>query len=562
MKKYLLIAALSVTSLLTIAQDAPAPKTDNPFSFLLNIFSPKPAKLTKLIDEKSLTEADDYLASERQYFLVENKKEHLELLKRLSVALNAMYEPEMDISIAALSKVTDVEPGDWRSHREIVKTSEALVGQYKKQTIFSEKEFRSQKLALLEAAVTTKKSSLDLAAPSAFAKFDHRLPENFFALYPQPLADNFLSENAFALQGFIKTLSTEQITQLKSKYPEKTVSGGQFNELLADRFLEVSLPASSAPHSIGDVLGAIKSTKSAGLTVKSVPGAQIAFVEVTSKTLLSEGQIEFPTQIEMDLPFAPVKADVDSVLDATQKVGANFVIILDVAASKVSRRIVAKNDISSRFISGFRSDPNPAYEVARSKLFDSQNSLANARSQSSYGLLAGVLNGVAVAMWRSNVKDAQQALSNTPAMVKSDEHQSYKYSSSDITASRTLTANYYVIDKTTNRYYKGIFDISENKAFKIAYNLHDRDPERGTILSQFSKESDLSGYEKSPMTLQVSLLIEDYLKNEAQSKTLMSIVALRDEMLADKNKALTAYKSTQYSAKPINDSRFDRIQSL
>lgn len=33
-------------------------------------------------------------------------------------------------------------------------------------------------------------------------------------------------------------------------------------------------------------------------------------------------------------------------------------------------------------------------------------------------------------------------------------------------------------------------------------------------------------------------------------------------MLIDKNKALTAYKSTQYNAKPVNDSRFDSVVVL
>lgn len=545
---------------MAIAQDAQSSKPANPFGFLQNIFSPKSANLTKLIEEKKLTEADDYLASERQYFLVDNKKEQLDLLQQLGTALNTLHEPFMDVSITSLTKVTDVVRQDkWGEYREVIRVADNLTGEYKKLQIFSEPDFRSQKLAVLETALATAKSALDIAAPSAFERFDHASPENFFSLYPQQLSNNFLSDNAPALQGFIKTLSPAQIAQLKSKYPERIGSNSAFNELLLARFLEVSLPASSAPLSIGQVLATINSAQSAGFSVKSIPGAKIAFVEVTSKTLLSEGQIEFPTQIDMDLPFEPIKTDVDSVLDTTEKVGANIVIILDVAASKASRRIIAKNDVTSKFVSGSRSDPNPEYEVARGKMFDAQNGLATARAQPSYGLAAGILNGIAVGLWSNNLKTAQQAMANTPTMVKSDEYQSYKYSSSDIAATRSLTANYYVIDKTTNRYYKGTFDISENKSFKISYNIHDKDPDTRTILSQFSTESDIATYEQSPMTLKVSLLIKDYLKNEAQSKSLKSLVALRDEMLVDKNKALTAYKSNQYSAKAVNDPRFDSV---
>ena len=186
--------------------------------------------------------------------------------------------------------------------------------------------------------------------------------------------------------------------------------------------------------------------------------------------------------------------------------------------------------------------------------------MAGARGQyNNAGLIGAVLQAVIIAEWTSRVNVAQSAFSRTPSTVKIDEFQPYKYSSSDVAVSRNLTANYYVIDKTTNRYYKGIFDIAESKSFKITYNLHDRDPEKGTILSKFAKESDIADYEKSPVSLQVSMLIDDYLKNEGSSKSLQSIVALREEMLTDKNKALTAYKSNQYNAKPTNDARFDSV---
>lgn len=560
MKKLFLVIALSVTSNLAISQETPAAKVSNPFGFLQSIFSPKPATLAKLIDEKKFLDADDYLGKERQYFWVENKKDQMELLKRLAASFNATWEADFDVSIAALSKVTEFSQDRWIEHRKALAVAEAETREYPKLQIFSEPDFRTPKLDQLTTALRVATSSLEALAPAAFEGFNHSGSDNFFTLFPKYLPDGFLSDNSTALQSYVKTLSPMQIASLKSKYPEKTPNGSKFSDMLSDRFFEISLPLSNTAAPIGQVLAAIKNARVAGFQVKSLPGARIAFVEVTSKTLLSEGQIEFPTQIAMDLPFDPVKVDVDAILDTTEKVGANIIVVLDVATSKVSRRILAKNDIESKFVSGSRNDPNPEYDSARGRLFAAQGGLVSARGQSnSGGLLGVVLQAVIIADWTSKVNAAQSAFSRTPSTVKIDEFQSYKYSSSDVAVSRNLTANYYVIDKTTKRYYKGIFDIAESKSFKITYNLHDRDPEKGTILSKFAKESDIADYEKSPVSLQVSMLIDDYLKNEGSSKSLQSIVALREEMVADKNKALTAYKSNQYNAKPVNDARFDSV---
>jgi serine protease Do len=192
-------------------------------------------------------------------------------------------------------------------------------------------------------------------------------------------------------------------------------------------------------------------------------------------------------------------------------------------------------------------------------MFEAQSGLANAQGEYTYGLAAALLKIAAVALWSTQAENARQSFSQTPATVSVDLYEPYKYSTSDIKTTRTMTANYYVIDKVANRYFKGIFDIAENKAFRIAYNMHDNDPERGRILGQFEKEADILAFEQSPMTLKASLLVEDYLKNQAQSQPMKSIVELREEMLTDKNKALTAYKSEQFNAKPVNDARFDSV---
>jgi serine protease Do len=157
------------------------------------------------------------------------------------------------------------------------------------------------------------------------------------------------------------------------------------------------------------------------------------------------------------------------------------------------------------------------------------------------------------------LNDAREQLAATPMLLSTDVLEPYSYSVSSITASKKLTATYYLIDKTTRRYYKGTFDAVETKSFRIAYNLNERDPDKSSILRGFDAETDIAGFEKAPMTILASAILDDYVLNESKSTPIKSVLALREEMLADKNKALTAYKATQYSAKPVNDTRFDSV---
>ncbi len=559
MTKHLFPIVLLLLSSLAGAQDPVTPRAANPLGFLINIFSPKPAALAKLLDEKKLADADAYLATERKYFLVDNKAEQIELLRRASSAFNAMYEPEFERALSDLANVTLAPSDGWRRQKGIIRTAEALISDYNALQISSIPEFRSKRILDFEAAINAKKFSIVLAAATEFSTFDHTKDLDFFAEYPVSLAEDFLTANTTALQSYISSLSTDYVIQLKNKYGGRDQSGIKFNDALLTRFLQLSLPEGPSSSSMVNLVSTIKRARAAGFIVSRLPDSQVAFVEANSKSLLAEGQIEFPTVVAMDLPFESKKIELDSFFDFTADKSAKYIVVLDVAVAKATRKVIAKTDSSSRFISGRHSEPNPQYEDARSRVYQAQNELARMNSQQTAGLAAAILQGIAQGIATNNLNMARQALSNTPMMLQVDDFQSYNYSYSEVRAARYVTANYIVIDKSGNRYFKGTVDVSDNKSFQVAYNIHDKDPEGSSISSRYASEGDIANYEKSPMPLPVSLLIEDYLKHEVESKQLVNMVALREEMLADKNKALAAYKSTQYAATPVNDARFQSV---
>ena len=306
------------------------------------------------------------------------------------------------------------------SPKEITSSANGLIVEYKNYEIFKEETFRSNKLRSLENALDNLRLELTKNAPTAFQKFNHFSDIHFFTAYPGDLNGSaFFEENADAFRAFINTLSFNQIIQLKKQYSELISDSGKFNELLSSRYFSAILATEKPPYSMGKILGTLRKAREAGFNSKTLSDVKIAFVEVTSKTLLKEGQIEFPAQVEMDLPFEPVKAELDEILDNTGKANADFIIIFDVAAGKVDRRIIAKNDSESKYVTGTKSEPNPAYEVARGNLFKAQSGLVNAQRQNAQSALAAILNGIAVGMWHGQITKAENDLRQTPSTLSS-----------------------------------------------------------------------------------------------------------------------------------------------
>ncbi len=546
------IACLCIGAAFPVSAGA---QTVNPLQLLSNLLSPKPSQLTKLIDEKKLDQADAFYGTERQFF-TENSQSQADLLKRLALELNATYEPRLSSAEESLGKIDGAPPS---AAKAAILEAQNLVREYGSLNIFSIQQYRTPRFDSLDAALKRTVGDLKANAAEAFVRFDHTGSANFFEDYPIQLDDSILDQSSAKLVTWVASLSASDIKNLRAKYPRQIGQNGPLLSAMSARFFSDTLAASPQPPSLATILGALKAAKESGFNTATVPGARIAFVEVTSKTLLREGQVEFPAQVELDLPFEATKVAVDDMLGLESRTVADYIIVLDVASARASRRITGKNDVDSRYVSGSHNEPNPAYDIARGRLSEAQAGLNNAQNTYAQGIAAAILKGVAIGAWSNRVNEAQAQLSGTSPMVNRDDYSTYKFSVSEVAASRNLTANYYVIDRNGSRYFKSTLDIADSKAFRISYNIHEKDLERGQILGRFDKESDIAAYEQAPMTLKVSALIEDYLKNQGQVQPLTSLSQLRDEMLVDKNKALVAYKSKQFDAKPVNDDRFDSV---
>lgn len=557
----LLVAGLFAVPILGLAQDTGTSQNAPPFSFLSKLFSNKSSEFAKLVDDKKYKEADQFYSKESSYFK-ENEKSTFPILQKLAQELNLTFDPRLESELKRISAFSLTNSAIWPEQKASISAIGNLTAEYYAFDVLKRQDLKSPKILALETAVGKLQSDLRSGAPSAFKAYNHTAQANFFEEYPIDLGGQRFFNDTDAVDSIstlLNSYSTDQLEIFQKKYSAQLEGNQRIREILASRFISSLIATEGTAIPLKRLLYVLSKGKEKGFEPKAIPGFKIAFAETTSKTLLKEGQIEFPAQIDLDLPFEPIKAEIDDALDVASKSGSDYLIVFEVAKATTSRRIISKTSTESKHVSGVKTEPNPDYDIARGKLVEAQSGLASAQSQYAQGIFGAVAKGIAVGSWQSNVSKATEMLSKTPPSRDIPLFTPYSYSTSDVKTTRSMTTNYYIIDKVAKTYYKGIFDITETKSYRISYDLHDKDPERNKILSRYDKEDDITAFEQSPMKVTATALINDYLANERQSKPLVSIDKLRDEMVKDKNKALAEYKTKQFNAAPVNDPRFGSV---
>ena len=331
--------------------------------------------------------------------------------------------------------------------------------------------------------------------------------------------------------------------------------------------------ASSSTRGFRKILDAVTKTRTAGFSLKSLPGANVALVEVTSKTLLKEGQIEFPTAIDMDLPFTANKSNIDKAFTGATAKNADILVLIDVAVARTLRDVHTNERVPSEFQIGTRKVPNPDYNMAQNELNQTMFALQQANMQKisadseyCYGLgcLAKAIGQIAAASAvgkaRRTQEEAMATLAATPMQIDEPVYRQYEFNKTTMVSTKVATVNYYVVDRLGKVYFKDVFDVRDEKEFLVAYKLHARDKDRETNLSGTQTEEDVAAFESEEGEVKLSSILEQFTAKSAKLRPLPSLTSIRTEILKDKNTALTAYRSRKFDVKPRkDDDRFNRV---
>jgi len=453
-----------------------------------------------------------------------------------------------------------LNPLSWGSSRAAIAQAQGLIDEYERYKFAYYPDFYSQSVKAFEGVLKNTKRGLKAKASEALLLQVKAKQTGFFDNYPIDVSSGLLASRIDDLKTIFETFKFSEIKSTLNEFSSGGVSSAHLNmfgSIFIDKYIDEN---SKNSFELKTLLAGLDEAKKVGLEIESLGDSKVAFVDVTSKTLLSEGQIAFPTSFDMDLPFNAVKADVKDLFKDTSD--AQYVIVFDAAVSKVSRRIKERKDVSSKLISGYSERENPEYAVIKSNLAQAQVELIqnNARvcyGQGAWGCELG--KGIAAGIIRGRIKEAQNELASTDSVIREPIHKNYKYKSSTINVKRILSANYYVIDKQKGTYFKDAFDGVEEKQFKLSYQVHEQDWDKSSITSKHDTEEAVDDYENSTFTLKVSDLISQYVSNEKKTKPLKSESEFRSMLMYDKNTALTKYKEEKFDARPLNDARFDSV---
>ncbi len=527
--------------------------------------------IQELLGQDDFQSASDVYKSEHDYFAEDSEKRKL-VARQLADRLVQEITPGLARSQRALDAVTwPTEVDNWAAVRSALKNGEQTIVDLREHRILTEEAYRPASATELEAGLETLRHEIATSADTMFQQYDIRRGESFFDAYPIDLH----RRSFFATKSWGNKLDRLSIVDLKrvldhyGRYISDTMK-----LRLGTRFYEgqLALSANDKSSDLSRMMTAVSATRKSGFDLNRIPGAKIALVEVTSKTLLKKGEIEFPISIDLDLPFDATKADLDRVFDNPVAKNADVIILLDVALAKTDRVIDKLEKVASEYQSGTRSEPNPAYaqgknvvDAAKMEFQGARFDTAVAGSQFCYGwgclataITQGIYAGIA-SKKEEAYKAAVAALNATPMTVEKPVYSPYTFNKAYIDAAKVATVNYYVIDRLSKTYFRDTFDARQSESFVVAYGAHAKERYPHSQLGNTNKEQEVSDFEEAELDIKLSSILDQFLAKRANLKPMPSLVAIRKQILSDKNRVLAAVKEREYVAVPSRqDARFER----
>ena len=395
-----------------------------------------------------------------------------------------------------------------------------------------------------------------------FKKFDLFTDPNFEAAYPVDInLTELFTDSADRIQSDIEARDVASIKNFRVRYGSDLPMGLKLK--LTDIYFEKTYSSLIAKNQgrIGALLKAIELSSDAGFKIDNVDTARIKAVDITSKTLLSANQIEFPIQLKPDLPITVETLDLDKAITADAGADTEILVLIDIAAAKVNREIHAYEPVSSEHQVGTESYQNPSYTTAQNSLMQAQMTLQAAnmsqmRADSTYctgyGCLGKALAQIAAAVEISEAQDvlksAMSEMQSTPMMLERPVYASYNFRKASIDASKLAVVNYYIINKNAGKYVKGTFDAKQEQSFAVPYNMKLTDRYKSRHLSGLDSEKDIERFEEKPFSISLTRILQEYNETKEPLTNLVSLPDLRTRILRDKNIVLARFLADRITA--------------
>jgi len=182
--------------------------------------------------------------------------------------------------------------------------------------------------------------------------------------------------------------------------------------------------------------------------------------------------------------------------------------------------VVSENEITSKYVAGTRSVPNPEisrieaelrsaerdYIIAERKFQRASNAATNYNPYGGWASVinqwAGLAGQTAAAEQRSNARQRYEQwsakLSSTPMYLENEVLRNYNYIAHKVKAEKN--AIYQIIQSKNYNYIEKNISISKNKNYKIAYNIDPEDKNYENLLNKYSDEKELTRWQNQKLS--------------------------------------------------------------
>ncbi|CAN0166472.1 unnamed protein product, partial [Phaeothamnion confervicola] len=530
---------------------------------------------------EDLARAGDFAAAAKvfadhpDFFGPERRQRHKAALAATAAGLRAEIEPDLAAVLETLAALDApapdapaADPARWPELRAGIARAQAALARADAQPLLALPDHAIPAAGDLRAHLADLSARLAQAAAVALKAHDIASEPGFFAAYPVSVDARATLRAAMGagLGARLEAAPPADLLRFVAAVRAAEALDADGEAELAGTVVRVHARASGAPAgSLRATMAGVEAARAAGLAAPRLDGVRVGFVQATSQTLLRAGQIEFPAEIEIDLPFDARKVDLDRAFEAGDD---DYLVVFDVALARSNRRVGDMESIVSRRQVGTRQEANPGYEMARIEVQNAQMAHQQAQMQANMNsfrpaaspfaaLLAGISGMIGTATAHAKVEETMSKLRDTPQLIMVPVIAEYEFKRARVDGSRAMTVNYYVIDRKAGTYVKSAFDVTENQQFRVNYDIDRNDPQRESHAADGHTEKEVVEWETAPMKMPMSQLVGHYLQQQVRAQKLVSLAALREDLLRDKNTALARFESTRIQDSRTTDARME-----
>jgi S1-C subfamily serine protease len=525
------------------------------------------AKVTALLDQGQVEQAAKVVMDNETYFTGAMGNTDVSVaMDRLTKGLEFKYSPQIaDLQARAEAVRWPVDRSRWS---EVKKQMEALIKSERSLTdtaIFKYPRFRPAGYDQALKAVAARQEAIRADAPGNFATFPLGGDRNFFEDYPVELDQTaFLEVNRDVWSKALDSMTLAQSSAFLNHYGESLPSSAQ--DELARKYFK-SLCPNPATADLKTILTAYDKCREAGLTLKTIPGIKIAFLQVTSPDLIKDKAIDFGLDIKLDMPFEADKASMRSAFQSEAVRNADILVLVSIAAAKARRVVEREETVQSTYVASYVREDNPEYEIAKAEMeAATREQQAAANKDTTHWLVDPILHYIdenekddLVANTGKRLKTAKEKLKATPKYIQVADYQPYPMTKAHMDIYKAGTVNYYVVDKRKKRLFRDTFDISEKSFFTVCYALKDSDPQRTKFLQESVLEEDVVRYELEPATVNLSDLLDQYASRSSEAKRYNNIGDVQRVFTADRSAIQRKRRNETYGYDKYSDKRFDSV---